>query len=62
MVTVPRYRMKRVSCVGAKPPTACECVISSRLASHVLVVSAVLDGTHLNTSQLVLQSTVKRYT
>ena len=56
---MPKFRMKPVSCAGAsaavvqnlKQPTAC--VISSRLASHLSVVSAVMDGTHLNTSQLV---------
>ena len=45
--------MKPVGCVGAKLLTAHVCDVSSRLASHLSVVSAVMDGTHLNTSQLV---------
>ena len=50
-IGMPKFRMKPVGCVGAKPLNSSRvCDISSRLASHLSVVSAVMDGTHLNTS------------
>ena len=45
--------MKPVSCASTVVVQLAVCVISLRLTSHLSVVSAVMDGTHLNTSQLV---------
>ena len=57
-----KFRMKSVSCASAEPLTAHNvCMISSQLASHLSVVSAVMDGTHLNTSQLVCSLLWKIY-
>ena len=52
---VTKFRMKPVSYTSMQwyKTSNSVCVISSRLASHLSVVSAVMDGTQLNTKQLV---------
>ena len=62
-IGVPKFRMKPVSCASAAMVQNLKqlavCVITSRLASHLSVVGAVMDGTHLNTSHAVsVRSTV----
>ena len=58
---MPKFRMKPSAVVVHNLKQLAVCVISSRLASHLSVVSAVMDGTHLNTSQLVCSLLGKVY-